>query len=84
MTKDVPEQLTPALSRREVLATAGVVAAAGLVLAAPAQASVDRPAGILRPRRPSAVPPFDSIRDYLAAMHDWGLLTRFKDVDQDA
>ncbi len=84
MTKDESGQSTPALSRREILATAGVVAAAGLVLAPTAQASIDRPTGIERPKRPAAVPPFDSIRDYLAAMDDWGLLTRFKDVDQDA
>lgn len=78
------EQVAHVLSRREVLAAAGAVTAAGLLAAPAVQAGADRPGGISRPRRPSRTAPFDSLRDYLEAMDDWGLLARFRDVDQDA
>jgi UbiD family decarboxylase len=71
------------LTRRGLLATSGLVAA-GLLSAKQAAASPDRHAGMVRPKRARHVPPFDSMRDWLAAMEEWGLLARFKNVDQDA
>lgn len=72
-----------ALSRRELIATTGL-AVAGLGAATPAAAGMDRPLAIARPKRLRKSAPFESLRDYLEAMEDWGLLVRFTDVDQDA
>ena len=82
--QEVQEQLDNALSRRDLLTTSGLIAAAGLAFTPLAEAKVERQGGIARPTRPSHVAPFDSLRDYLAAMEEWGLLARFRDVDQDA
>ena len=70
-----------ALSRRQLITATGL-AAAGLAVATPASAA--SVGGIVRPKRPRQTPPFESLRDWLAAMEEWGLLVRFRDVDQDA
>ncbi len=85
MTDVLPDDDQQRLSRRGFLAAgSATAAAASLVLSSGAQASPDSPQGIRAPRRPAHVPPFDSIRDYLDAMDGYGLLARFRDVDQDA
>lgn len=85
MRKALQEQLAQALSRRQFLATTGAAAAtAGLGLAGRAEAAPDGPGRIQRPKKLQHAAPFESLRDYLAAMEEWGLLARFRDVDQDA
>ena len=69
--------LNPALSRRQIMLSAAGLAA----LSGPAEAGVFSgqarlPAGKLKP-------PYDSIRDYVAALDELGLLERFSGVDQD-
>jgi 4-hydroxy-3-polyprenylbenzoate decarboxylase len=65
------------LSRREILAAGGTIAA----LSAAASATAAAP-GVAR--GPSPRPPFDSLRDYVAALEAHGLLLRFPEIDQDA
>jgi 4-hydroxy-3-polyprenylbenzoate decarboxylase len=73
--------LTHALNRRAVIAA---TAAAAAVATGAANASDIRPRGIRVPGRSAPKPPFQSLREYLAAMEAWGLVARFRDVDQDA
>ena len=73
-----------ALSRRALLVGTSIATTAALLSAAPAAARPDGPVAIRRPKRPRKIPPFESLRDWLDAMEDWGLLVRFRDVDQDA
>lgn len=86
MRKPARERLERALSRREFVGSGMAAAAgAGLLGGAPALAGSSR----VRTGRPGASPavlqaPFLSLRDYLAAMEQRGLLARFSDVDQDA
>jgi len=71
------------VTRRSLVAATGL-AAAGLITHGNAQAGVSRLSGIAPPKGGRHVPPFRSMRDWLDAMEAWGLLVRFKDVDQDA
>jgi 4-hydroxy-3-polyprenylbenzoate decarboxylase len=86
MTNPVDDTLLrEAMSRRELLVAAGATAGVAALAASPrAEAGIDRPRGIARPRQLRHQAPFDSLRDYLACMEDCGLLVRFRDVDQDA
>lgn len=79
---DKTESVSPpdALTRRGFLATSGGLASLGLGLLShpgtPAHGKV--------PDSPAPQPPYDSIRDWVAALEAHGLLLRMGDVDQDA
>ena len=64
------------VSRRNLLAAGAALGALPLITAQDASASAGRGAG------PTA--PFESLRDYIAALDARGLLLRFRGVDQDA
>ena len=68
---------TPLLSRRELLLTS----AAATAYTSTSSAGVF--SGEAKKRSASLKPPYDSIRDYVAALDELGILERFKDVDQD-
>jgi 4-hydroxy-3-polyprenylbenzoate decarboxylase len=76
-----PKDKNP-VSRREFLA------AGGAGLAAMGVTTVAQSADARKPKRKNAasipVAPFDSLRDYIAALESRGLLVRFNRVDQDA
>ena len=77
--RDMQGENRDLLSRREILA-AGTAALAGSGLPLPAAASSvanESPPQVL------SKPPFDSIRDYMAALEANGLVMRFPRVDQD-
>ena len=73
------------LNRRHFVTSSALVTAltahAGVTQTAQAMGA---PVNAARGKASSAQAPFDSLRDYLKAMEDYGLLARFKDVDQDA
>jgi len=69
------------LSRRSVLLSGAAAAALG---AATARASEHSAAGAATAAKPTVLPPYDSIRDFVAALDERGLLERFDGVDQDA
>ncbi len=72
----LPTPATTGLSRRELIGSAsGLV---GLALGGPALARPGR-RGAASPR-----PPFDSLRDWVAALENHGLLLRVPRIDQDA
>ena len=79
---DKPESVSPtdALTRRGFLATSGGLASLGLGLLShpgtPAQGKV--------PDESAPQAPYDSIRDWVAALEAHGLLIRMGEVDQDA
>ncbi len=66
----------PPVSRRDLL-TSGAALTALALTTGPAQ-------GASRPGRGSARLPFESLRDYVAALEARGLLLRFRGVNQDA
>jgi 4-hydroxy-3-polyprenylbenzoate decarboxylase len=66
------------VSRRRLLAAGAALGALPLTLSTAQVAA----AGAMRRRGPTA--PFDSLRDYVAALEARGLLLRFRGVDQDA
>jgi 4-hydroxy-3-polyprenylbenzoate decarboxylase len=66
------------LSRRELIGSGLSVAALGLT-AEPAAAGAASPGAKVAPTAP-----FDSLRDYIAALESRGLVVRFPRVDQDA
>ena len=66
------------VSRRKLLRAGAVLGALPLTLSTVQDAA----AGALRRAGPTA--PFDSLRDYVAALEARGLLLRFRGVDQDA
>ena len=73
---------TTKVTRRELMASGTALAAASVALAgnaadARAHRSSTGPAGDKVPK-----PPFDSMRDYVAALDAHGLLRRFSGVDQ--
>lgn len=91
MRKPIEQQLRSVLSRREFVVGSGLATtAAGLSAAGLAQAGAHaeaKPAGMSSARAgkdSGARAPFTDLREYLAAMEDYGLLARFTDVDQDA
>jgi len=69
-----------ALTRRGFLATSGGLASLGLGLLS----QPGTPAHGKVPDSPAPQPPYDSIRDWVAALEAHGLLLRMGDVDQDA
>src|SRR5690606_28608548 len=71
-----------AVSRRQILAGAG--GAAFAIGGAGRADAAGRRTGTGRPHQSAPTAPFESLRDYLAAMERHGLLARFRDVDQDA
>ena len=76
------KKVSPELSRRDLLAGASLAALpAGALTLADASKPV-RAAARERGSVPTA--PFDSLRDWVAAMDDLGLVMRFDRVDQDA
>jgi len=79
---DKPESTAPAdaLTRRGFLATSGGLASLGLGLLS----HPGTPAHGKTPDGPVPQPPYDSIRDWVAALEAHGLLIRMGDVDQDA
>ena len=71
----------PLLSRRELMLSGAALATATAAISTArtsAAAATGKPAGSM------AQPPFETIRDYVAAMEERGLLARFDGVDQDA
>ena len=71
------------VSRRELMASGAAVATAMLAATATtAQAGSHALPGRATGKAPS--PPFDSMRDWVAALDAHGLLLRFSGVDQDA
>jgi UbiD family decarboxylase len=68
------------LTRRGFLATSGGLASLGLGLLS----QPGTPAHGKVPDSPAPQPPYDSIRDWVAALEAHGLLLRMGDVDQDA
>ena len=68
------------LTRRGFLATSGGLASLGLGLLS----HPGTPAHGKTPDGPVPQPPYDSIRDWVAALEAHGLLIRMGDVDQDA
>ncbi len=79
---DKTESVSPpdALTRRGFLATSGGLASLGLGLLS----QPGTPAHGKVPDSPAPQPPYDSIRDWVAALEAHGLLLRMGDVDQDA
>ena len=67
----------PILSRRDILAASG-----GLAALMSTASSVGAAAVRLPPKN-APKPPFDTLRDYVAALEAHGLLLRFPEVDQD-
>jgi len=79
--KQTPNPEQPQLSRRAVMLTGAAVATLSAAQAIPGKA-------VAASHKSHAMtaklqPPFDSIRDYVAALDERGLLQRFDDVDQD-
>ena len=75
------------ITRRDLMSSAASVAAVSVTfdaLAAPA-AREPPPGETVADKRPGSAPspPFDSLRDYVAALEHHGLLRRFSGVDQD-
>ena len=68
------------LSRRDLLAAGTSLAALSTVASAPAASGVATP----RSKANAPKPPFDTLRDYVAALEANGLLLRIPAVDQDA
>ena len=69
------------ITRRELVASGAAIAAASLSLS-----SNDVRAGTYRSKKPAngaIKAPFDSLRDYVDALDQHGLLQRFSGVDQD-
>ena len=79
---DKTESVSPrdALTRRGFLATSGGLASLGLGLLS----QPGTPAHGKVPDSPAPQPPYDSLRDWVAALEAHGLLLRMGDVDQDA
>ena len=69
------------LSRREVLLSSALGSA--LAALAPTTATAMAGTGAAGRRKATLNAPFDSLRDYVAALDERGLLQRFDDVDQD-
>ena len=67
------------ISRRHLMASAVAVATASLA----SNASAARESRQTAAKGPAPSPPFDSMRDYVAALEHHGLLQRFSGVDQD-
>ena len=72
------------VSRRQLLATGAALAAASSALSQKVLSAQHRAAEKEVSRDQTNQPPFDSLRDYVAALDDLGLLARFDGVDQDA
>jgi 4-hydroxy-3-polyprenylbenzoate decarboxylase len=72
-------KLSDALTRRGFLASSGGLASLGLGLLS----HPGTPAHGKTPALPAPQPPYDSIRDWVAALEAHGLLIRMGDVDQD-
>jgi len=70
---------TKSLSRRGF-----IKATAAAAVAAPAAAAVPGAAAGAKPAAATSQPPYDSIRDYVAALEERGLVAHFDDVDQDS
>jgi len=85
MSKAFEEQVVRALSRRDFVVTGGMAAAAaGLGVTGTAGAgSHGRSAAGPAAAASGPRAPFESLRDYLTAMDNHGLLARFEGVDQD-
>jgi 4-hydroxy-3-polyprenylbenzoate decarboxylase len=85
---ETPAQLEAGIfSRRNFLALTAGMAAAGCATSSgtSANASIEEATAAAAQRRAAAPkPPFDSLRDYVAALEAYGLLLRFDKVDQDA
>ena len=79
---DKTQSVSPrdALTRRGFLATSGGLASLGLGLLS----QPGTPAHGKVPDSPAPQPPYDSLRDWVAALEAHGLLLRMGDVDQDA
>jgi 4-hydroxy-3-polyprenylbenzoate decarboxylase len=67
-------------SRREFMAASG----AGIALASGAYSASAADSLTTRNAEPATIAPFDSLRDYIQALEDNGLLMRFNRIDQDA
>lgn len=72
------------VSRRQLLATGAALAAASSALSQKVLSAQHRAAEKEVSKDQTNQPPFDSLRDYVAALDDLGLLARFDGVDQDA
>ena len=72
------------VSRREFLTVtgAGIATATGATVAS--ADTVLRAAGAMGKSNPRVTAPFDSLRDYVAALEQHGLLMHFDAIDQDA
>ena len=70
-------------SRRDFLATTGAGLAAWSALAAGCREGTVPPTGTVPPGGTVPTAPFDSIRDYVAALEAHGLLLRIPRIDQD-
>ncbi len=66
------------ITRRELMASSAAIAAASITLTGTEALAATNPA-----KGPAPQPPFDSMRDYVAALDHYGLLRRFAGVDQD-
>ncbi|WP_101757101.1 UbiD family decarboxylase [Oceanicoccus sp. KOV_DT_Chl] len=82
MRDELSKQLEELVSRRRFLAASGVAAASMSLAAMPNSAHAM--SGKPRTTGSNNQAPFESLRDYLAAMEDHGLLVRFDKIDQDA
>ncbi len=76
------EEMPASLSRRTVLVSGAAAAALGTVAASSSADEQVENAAIVK-AAPKLQPPFDSIRDFVAALDERGLLQHFDGVDQD-
>lgn len=89
MREELFQQLQEQISRRRFLTATGMAAAAMnlAALSGSANAMSGKPQASANNSSESGSKhqaPFESLRDYLAAMEDYGLLLRFDKIDQDA
>ena len=72
------------VSRRDFLATGLAAVSAESILAGTANAASHRTSNTSRSAETIPTPPFDTLRDYIAAMEAHGQVVRLPEVDQDA